>query len=240
MKNPFALLTVVYDNTLYDQKLKSNWGFSCFIQGKGGSILFDTGSDPQILLSNMKDLNIEPKNIDRIVLSHEHKDHTGGLETLLEINPNIEIWLPHTFSQAIKDMARKLGGRIHEVKEFQKIDSGAYTTGVINGWIREQSLILDTEKELVLITGCAHPRIVNILSTTKEIMGEKIGMALGGFHLLGFEKKEILNIIDSFRSLGIGRVGPCHCTGEEARKLFHEEYQNDFINVGTGRRIKIQ
>lgn len=240
MKNPFALLTVVYDNTLYDQKLKSDWGFSCFIQGKGGSILFDTGSDPQILLSNMRGLHIEPENIDRVVLSHEHKDHTGGLGELLRINPNLEIWMPHTFSQAIKDMTGKLGGRIQEVREFQKIVPGAYTTGVINGWIKEQSLILDSEKDLVLITGCAHPRITHIISTIQKTLPKKIGLVLGGFHLLGFKKKEIQDIIDSFRSSGITKVGPCHCTGEEACRLFHEEYQNDFINVGTGRQIQIQ
>ena len=78
-------LTVVYDNDLYrkDIGLQSDWGFSCLIESKDDKILFDTGTNGEILLNNIKKLNIDPFKINKIVISHEHKDHNGGLQTLI-------------------------------------------------------------------------------------------------------------------------------------------------------------
>jgi len=232
-------MTVVYDNNPYDKKLKIDWGFSCYIEGLEKTILFDTGANGKILLSNMQKLGIHPEDINFVILSHVHKDHTGGLNTLLEINPQINVWLPQFFSSSFKDSIRKKGARITEVENFQKICEGAYTTGVINGWIKEQSLILDTEKGLIVMTGCAHPRIANIIPIVKNLINKDIHMVLGGIHLAGFEDKEIQEIIDVFLSYGVKKVGPCHCSGEDARRLFAKAYQDDFIEVGTGKKITL-
>jgi 7,8-dihydropterin-6-yl-methyl-4-(beta-D-ribofuranosyl)aminobenzene 5'-phosphate synthase len=110
---------------------------------------------------------------------------------------------------------------------------------VIEGWIKEQSLVLDTERGLVLMTGCAHPRIVRIIDRVRDVFKKNIFMALGGFHLAGFEKAEIREIIRKFRSSEIQKVGLAHCSGDEARTLFQEEYQDDFIKVGVGTKIEI-
>jgi 7,8-dihydropterin-6-yl-methyl-4-(beta-D-ribofuranosyl)aminobenzene 5'-phosphate synthase len=233
-------MTIVYDNYTFDERLKPDWGFSCFIKGQEQSILFDTGTNGQILLSNMQELGIPPEEIDYIVLSHDHKDHTGGLETLLGKNPNVEVWLPAFFSSSFKDMVRKKGAKIIDVESFQQICRGAYTTGVIQGWIREQSLILDTDKGLVLMTGCAHPRIVNIITKAKRFLNKDIYLALGGFHMAGFDKAEIKSIIDKFRELSVKRVAPCHCSGDETREFFAQEYKDDFLKIGAGAKVQIQ
>ena len=233
-------MTVVYDNNPYDESLELDWGFSCFIEGLEKSILFDTGTKGQILLSNMKKLGIKPAGIDLVILSHAHRDHTGGLDALLSQNSKIDVWLPEFFSSSFKDSIKKKGASIIEVENFKKICEGAYTTGVIEGWIKEQSLILDTEKGLIVMTGCAHPRITKIIATAKELLKKDIYLALGGFHLAGFDKGEIKKIINIFRDLGVKKVGPCHCSGDEARKLFAEEYKDDFIKIGAGKKIKVQ
>lgn len=233
-------LTIVFDNNAYDERLELGWGFSCFIQGLEKSILFDTGANGRILLSNMEKLRIRPEEIDLVVLSHAHGDHTGGLEALLNQNSKIEVWLPHFFSSDFKEGIRKKGAKVVEVDKHQKICKGAYTSGVIKGWINEQSLLLGTDKGLIVMTGCAHPRIVKILATAKELLKENIFLALGGFHLAAFDKGEIEEIIDRFRDLGVKKVGPCHCSGDEARKLFAKEYKDDFIKIGAGKKIKIQ
>ncbi len=100
-----------------------------------------------------------------------------------------------------------------EVEKPQGICKGAHTSGVIEGWIKEQALVLDTEKGLVLMTGCAHPRIVNILARVKELFKKDLYLVFGGFHLAGFYKAEIKDIIARFRDLGVQKVGPCHCSG---------------------------
>ncbi|MTI69792.1 MAG: MBL fold metallo-hydrolase [Firmicutes bacterium] len=53
------------------------------------NVMFDTGANGDILLNNMKKMNIEPESIDVIVLSHYHKDHIKGLEKIIEFNNKI-------------------------------------------------------------------------------------------------------------------------------------------------------
>lgn len=231
---------VVYDNNPCDERLKTDWGFSCFVEGLEKSILFDSGASGPTLLFNMKKLGIRPEKIDVVFLSHFHRDHTGGLEDLLIRNSNIEVWLPYFFPSDFKEAIRQKGAKVVEVEKSQEICKGASTSGVIEGWIKEQSLVLDTEKGLVVVTGCAHPRITNILARTKGLFKKNLCLVFGGFHLAGFYKPEIREIIARFRSLGVQKVGPGHCSGEEARRLFAEDYQEDFIKIGVGKEIKIQ
>jgi 7,8-dihydropterin-6-yl-methyl-4-(beta-D-ribofuranosyl)aminobenzene 5'-phosphate synthase len=219
--------------------MRTDWGFSCFVEGLEKSILFDTGAQGQILLSNFEKMGIPPARVEVVQLSHAHRDHTGGLKELLSLNPKIEVWLPYFFAPDFKASIVAAGARVVEVETSKKICEGASTSGVIEGWIKEQSLVLDTERGLVLMTGCAHPRIVRIIDRVREIFKKEIFLALGGFHLAGFEKAEIRDIIRKFRSSGIQKVGPAHCTGDEARMLFQEEYQADFIAVGVGTKIDI-
>ena len=232
-------LSVVYDNNPYDEKLRTDWGFSCLVEGLDRTILFDSGADGQILLSNMGKLGIQPAAVDIVILSHAHRDHTGGLDHLLAMNPAVEVWLPQFFSEDFKDRVQKKAGRVIEVTTSRKICEGGFTSGVIEGWIKEQSLVLDTAKGLVLLTGCAHPRIVHIIARVRETFRNEIFMVLGGFHLAGFEKKEIKKIIRHFRDSGVRKVGPAHCSGDEARALFSEEYADDFLLIGAGKKIPL-
>ena len=64
------------------------WGFSAMIEVDGERILFDAGSRENTVLQNAKELNINLDNLDNIYLSHNHKDHTGGLLTLKKEYPN--------------------------------------------------------------------------------------------------------------------------------------------------------
>lgn len=233
-------MIIVYDNNPFDEKLTNDWGFSCFIKGLEKSILFDTGKNGRILLSNMEKLGIRPEEVELVFLSHDHGDHTNGLDALLTKNSKIEVWLPGFFSSSFKDAIKKKGGTVVEVENLQRACEGVYTSGVITGWIKEQSLILDTDKGLIVITGCAHPRITKIITTIKELLKKDIYMVFGGFHLAGFYKNEIQEIIDQFRALEVKKVGPCHCSGDEARRLFAEEYEDDFIDIGAGKEIKVQ
>ncbi len=239
MKKSLLHITIVYDNNHYNRNLQPDWGFSCLIKGLDKTILFDTGKNEKILLSNMAKLGICPEDIDVVFLSHFHKDHTGNLKTLLNLNSEIEVWLPEFFPNDFKESAKKKGARLVEVKSSQQICKGAFTTGVIQGWIKEQSLILDTDKGLVLVTGCAHPRIIHIISEVKNMFKREIFLALGGFHLAGFEEKDIREIIEKFKAYGVKKVGPCHCSGDEARKIFYEEYKDDFIEIGVGKEVLI-
>lgn len=231
-------LTTLYDNYEHDPELKTAWGFSCLARD-GKTILFDTGGDSETLLYNMEKLGIDAKKIDTIVLSHIHGDHTGGLSGILEINSNVSVYIPKSFPDSFKNDVKSYGAEVVEVSGSTKIYPSVYTTGELGTWIKEQSLITNTDRGLVVITGCSHPRIVNILKKVKEVTGQEIYLVIGGFHLLGASDSELRDIIKSFRELGVEKVAPSHCSGDRARQLFKEEYKDDFIANGVGNVIEI-
>jgi 7,8-dihydropterin-6-yl-methyl-4-(beta-D-ribofuranosyl)aminobenzene 5'-phosphate synthase len=75
-------------STMLSDSHIGEWGFSAMIEVDGERILFDAGSKENTVLQNAKELNINLDNIDNIYLSHNHKDHTGGLITLKKEYPN--------------------------------------------------------------------------------------------------------------------------------------------------------
>lgn len=180
-------------------------------------------------------LSIYPKEIDLIVLSHIHGDHVGGLPSFLEKNPEVVVYLPKSFPKGLKDGVKECGVKTVEVQEPLKICQEVYSTGELGTWIKEQSLIIHTEKGLIVITECAHTGIVKIVDKAKDLIKNDVLLVMGGFHLDGESKGEIERIVSSFRKLGVSYVGPCHCSGDAARQLFKEEYGENFINVGVGR-----
>ncbi len=217
---------------------------SAFAESTGAgawkTILFDTGpSKANSLLDNMQKLAIEPDSIDVVVLSHIHGDHTGGLGSFLEKNSNVTIYLPKSFPKKFKDNARDRGAKIVEVKESLQICENVYSTGQLGKWIKEQSLIIRTDKGLVVITGCAHPGIVNIVSKAKELIKDDILLVMGGFHLEWATKGRVEKIISTFKQLGVRCVGPCHCSGHKARSLFEKHFGSSYINIGAGKVITL-
>ncbi len=239
IKKEKVTIITVYDNYQVDPGLITDWGFSCVVKTDAKTLLFDTGGDSSILLSNMEKMNIDPKDIDIIVLSHIHQDHTGGLFGFLERNRNVKLYILASFPNSFKEEIKSFGAEYQEIKESIKISDQVYTTGELGIWIKEQSLILDTRKGLVIITGCAHPGIANIIRRSKELFNKNVYLVLGGFHLRGASDSELKGIIKEFRDLKVEKVAPCHCSGDRCRELFKEEYKDDFIKNGVGKRIEI-
>jgi 7,8-dihydropterin-6-yl-methyl-4-(beta-D-ribofuranosyl)aminobenzene 5'-phosphate synthase len=235
MNNP--IITVVFDNNPYKKGLETGWGFSCLIKGMEKTVLFDTGADGSILLDNMEKLGIDPEVVDTLVLSHAHSDHVGGVYSFLQKNRKVTIYLPESFPESFKDHMRQYGAHIIEVKESVEILEEVYSTGEMGPGLKEQSLIIRTLNGMVIITGCAHPGIVNIVKRAKELFDDEVLLVMGGFHLMGKSRSEVDTIISDMKKLGVRYVAPCHCTGDKARKLFQQSYREHFISIGVGKRI---
>jgi len=218
-------ITIIYDNTAFRKDLQADWGFSCLIEKKNTpKILFDTGANGKILLSNMEKLEIDPLSIEEVFISHLHWDHTGGLSELLKVNPNIKkIYVPSSM------------GLENEVvlKEPTKIHQNIFSTGELEGIEQSMGVITDLPAEasakagkgIVLIVGCSHPYMGTILDTAKKF--GKIYAIIGGMH--GFSEFEL------FKDINL--ICPTHCT--QHKKELKEIYSEKYIEGGAGRIIEI-
>ena len=225
--------TIVYDNNVYDERLQTKWGFSCWVETEGGIVLFDTGDDGATLLSNMSQLGLDPAEIDAVVLSHAHGDHTGGLGALLGTGVKPTVYVPASFSGPFKRDVQALTELV-EVTEPLKIAPGIHTTGEVRGGITEQALAVESEDGLVVVTGCAHPGVEKMVRRAKESIGGDIALVMGGFHLGSAGRAQVERIMADFRAMGVQRVAPCHCTGDSARQMFSDEFGEDCTLVGVG------
>lgn len=82
--------------------LRTDWGFSCLVEGLDKTILFDAGRYDDIFLSNLSKLNVDLERIDALFLSHDHPDHTGGAMKVLDARPDTNVWLVESFPRGFK------------------------------------------------------------------------------------------------------------------------------------------
>jgi len=133
-----------------------------------------------------------------------------------------------------------LGAKIVSVGKPLEICQNVYSTGELGAGIKEESLLINTEKGLIIITGCAHPGIVKAVKRAKEILNTNVYLVMGGFHLRGMSNRQIDEIVEEFKKEGVKRVGPSHWSGSLTRELFEKAYGKDFIRVGVGKTIEIR
>ena len=233
-------LTVLFDNYAHDERLKTGWGFSCLVTGLEKTILFDTGDNGTILLSNMGTLGIEPTDVDIVVLSHEHHDHVGGLEAFLEKNHAVKVFVPASFSEGFKRRVRAEGATVVEVSKPCPICQGAQSSGQLGTGIEEQALCVNTANGLFVITGCAHPGIVEIVRVASTLDKAGVYGAMGGFHMGGFPEGKIAEVIDLLKAMGVSVAGPCHCSGDLTRKMMRQAFNKGYLTIGVGSIVELQ
>ena len=232
-------LHVVFNNVPYKAGLKTSWGFSCLIEGLDKTILFDTGGNGDILLSNMQHLGLDPEGVDAVVLSHIHTDHTGGLGAFLAHNPDVTVYMPESFPASFQQEVIRLGAATEAVSRPRQLMASVYSTGEMGWTIKEQALIVDTREGLIVITGCAHPNVADMAEQAKTYLGKNIYLLMGGFHLGGSSDTEIRAIITHLKALGVKKVAPSHCTGDNAIRMFRDEWADDFVEGGLGAIIEL-
>src|SRR3990172_6002964 len=116
-------ITIIYDNNPMIEGLQTDWGFACLVEVGKTKLLFDTGDNGNILLSNMARLGIDPKSIDFIFLSHFHHDHTGGLSEFLKKNPDVTIYYPQSFPIQLIEEMKKSDAVLVPISSFQELQT---------------------------------------------------------------------------------------------------------------------
>ena len=208
-------ITIIYDNTAWQKSLSADWGFACLVEARGKKILFDTGAKGPLLLTNMQALQIDPRTIDSVFISHGHWDHTGGLTDFLRIQP-VGVYFPRSCQN------NGLPPESVPVKDPLEIYPGIHTTGELNGI--EQSLVIREGNGVVVVSGCAHPGVEAILAAAASF--GRIRALVGGLH--GFDNFPLIENLEA--------VCPTHCTRHV--KEIEVRFPDKFISGGAGRILE--
>ena len=264
-------------------------GFSALINveksGREHRVLFDAGLTPDGLAENMRRLGIDAKEIEPIVLSHGHFDHTTGIDGFvravgranLPVMIHPEFWsrrriaipgrdpfeLPSTSKSALQGAGFEI---IEERQPSFLLDGSLLVTGEVDrtsdfeqgfpihqafrdGDWQPDPLILDDQavvlhvrdKGLVVMTGCGHAGIVNIVRYAKKLTGvDEVYAVIGGFHLGGPIFEPIIPATcEALAALAPEVVVPAHCTGWRATHALAAALPDAFIQNSVGTRYEL-
>lgn len=236
------LVKIVYNNTGSANGLKNAWGLSAWIDDAGDITLFDTGGDPEVLAHNLSALGLEPTKINRIIISHDHWDHNGGIQMVLgKLHKPTDLYIveKHREKYAEKIPEAKVTGIEKPAKITDHIwSTGSLSTSYKRKGLHEQSLIITNEHAMILLAGCSHPGIVKIAERAQEIHPDKqLELVTGGFHLLRTPRKKVQHISQQLMDLGISRIAPSHCTGDRSIEIFRALWGDRFIGMNLGDEI---
>jgi 7,8-dihydropterin-6-yl-methyl-4-(beta-D-ribofuranosyl)aminobenzene 5'-phosphate synthase len=249
------------------------WGFSAVVETPQKRILFDTGMRPETVLHNAQELKVALSDIDDVVLSHNHGDHTGGLVTLrrelLKARPGAlaRAWVGQGIFDSMPSVKgapgpagpysgleglewnrllvarpeyESLGGAFVIVDKPREIAPGVWLTGPVPRKYAERnfpagvrrktaaglvddivaedmSLVVDTPRGLVILTGCGHAGIINTIAYAREkIRDTPVYAVVGGMHLFDLSDEKLDWTAEQLKTFGVQQILGAHCTGVES------------------------
>ncbi len=276
-------LTILCENTVervHPAGLLGEHGFACYLQTDQGNYLFDTGGG-QTLLANSEKLQIDLRQIDGIILSHGHLDHTGGLRQVLNGSGNTPIYAhPDLFvprhssngsqlreigipwskeeleelgadfrlDSAPQQIARgiTLSGEVPRANRFETGDPNLVTVDskgaqAVDPLADDFSLFIDSPKGLIILLGCAHAGLLNIIEHARKVTGQdRIHLLLGGTHLKFSSQEQLTATLDRLEELAIDRIGGSHCTGLQQAQQLAARFGERFFNATVGKEISVE
>jgi 7,8-dihydropterin-6-yl-methyl-4-(beta-D-ribofuranosyl)aminobenzene 5'-phosphate synthase len=274
-------ITTLVENTAFKRGFLAEWGLCVLIEADGKKILLDSGASPHAVLHNARVLGTDLSEVDVMVLSHGHFDHTGGLTAVLgAMGREMEIiahpsawdlkyarrndpeWYEYCGIPFSRDELERLGAR------FTFTAGPTWITGdvVVSGeepmttdfeapdailclkqgesYVRDtvaddQSIYIKTNLGLVVVAGCAHRGIINVVRHARELTGmDSVYLVLGGTHLFTAPDAQLEKTIEAFRELRVEWIGVSHCTGMKQSARLAREFGDRFFFNNTGTVIR--
>ena len=274
------IITLIENNPDTENRLCFEHGLSMLIEVEEKRILFDTGKSGDFI-KNAKTLGCDLQNLDYLVISHGHYDHSGGFPSMLqELDKIPTVVVGNTF---FKPKYRKTGENEykfngnsfqerditdHKIKIYKVDNTIEYLTDhiIIFGsfsksnkfetvdssfYLKEDDLYsqdefkdeiavgIITDKGLVVMVGCSHLGIVNILDAIVASIEIPIYAVVGGTHLIAADDDRIVETVKALKRLNIKMVAVSHCTGESGIQQIKEAFGDNFIMNQTGNIIEI-
>lgn len=275
-------ITTLVENSLGENlALQNEHGLSFFIEvgdpahaSKCTRLLFDTGQSSKFIY-NAGLLNIDLSKTEKIILSHGHYDHSGGLKDFVQtFGPTFELtvgkgfftpkyannngawqYLGNNFDRryleeksidttCLSADTTEIGPGVYVVTNFPRIcqlEKPSKRFFTYNGDHYEQDLftdeviiVLEVTAGLVVLLGCSHPGLINILETVRARFNKPIHCLIGGTHLVEADDVRLEQSLDYLCGLNLSMLGISHCTGEQATLRLKEAQKNFFVNsTGT-------
>jgi 7,8-dihydropterin-6-yl-methyl-4-(beta-D-ribofuranosyl)aminobenzene 5'-phosphate synthase len=271
-------LTVLVDNnTLIDRYFLGEPAVSYLIETEGRKVLFDVGYSEAFFV-NARKLLLDLLDVDFVVLSHGHIDHTGGLVPLLRLYTEAKIekleakrptLVAHPLtlsSRRLGDLpeigsllsADKLSGFFHlqlsrdpvwlterlvflgEIERINDFEAQKPLGRILEDGVEKDDFLLDDSalaykapQGLVIITGCSHAGICNIIAQARRICGEdRVVDIVGGLHLLDPPAAQLEGTLEFLKALVPGSVHACHCTDLRSKIALSRVVSLEEVGVG--------
>lgn len=270
-------LTVLVDNnTIIDRYFYGEPGVSYLIECDGGRYLFDTGYS-NLFLKNASKMGISLLELDAIITSHGHNDHTWGLGELFRMYSEAacdgsECKMPMLLSHPDAFLDKRVDGLnvgamlstnqlqnifslklsknpvwltdklifLGEIERNNSFESTDPMGKILRDAVWEDDFLLDDSalvyrsvNGLVIITGCSHSGICNIIEYAKKVCNEeRIYDIIGGFHLLNPSQYKLSNTVEYLKKCQPHALHACHCTDLGSKISLAQVTNMEEVGVG--------
>jgi 7,8-dihydropterin-6-yl-methyl-4-(beta-D-ribofuranosyl)aminobenzene 5'-phosphate synthase len=272
-------LTVLVDNnTLIDRYFFAEPGVSYFIRDGDTRVLFDVGYSDLFIKNAHKMAHVDVLDVDFVVLSHSHLDHTWGLVPLIALYTEatiegIDYKQPTLVAHPSVFTTRTLGGLgeigsivsrrkvaghfelrlskdpvwltdrlvfLGEIERHNDFEAKQAIGNVVTDGAQQADYLMDdsalvykSPDGLVVITGCSHAGICNIVTHAKKVCGDdRVLDIVGGFHLLEPSEEQLQGTLRYMEALRPAQVHACHCTDLNSKIALSRVVNLEEVGVG--------
>jgi 7,8-dihydropterin-6-yl-methyl-4-(beta-D-ribofuranosyl)aminobenzene 5'-phosphate synthase len=202
---PSNRITILYDAFGKATRMTKDWGYSALVEHGGKRILFDTGNNADIFARNVEAAGARLDNLDFVVVSHRHLDHTAGLAYLLRVNPGVRIYVPResfgAFGSSLpSSFYRKQDSLPREMRYYDGEPEDTLSFGT--AWPRGRFVPVDSTVEVA--PGVFVIALVSDVPGTRELreLSLAIETAEGMVVVAGCSHPGIERIVEAARGIG--------------------------------------
>ncbi len=233
-------MRILYDATSSPQSGGvTGWGFSAYVNFDQTRFLLDVGQKESVLEQNLKTFNVDPKDMEFLVVSLYHDGHLGAVSAVLRGNPGMRVYVPSERVKKIVGSNAVLIKKELEIKEnLWLVNTAHRAVNIHDEDVSELSVVLETQRGLVVLVGCGYPGITLIVKRIRQIFPDgPIYLLAGGFHMIDFEEEKIRAKGLEFLQRGVANISVNHCSGPLAEEVLGELFGADYIPSGVGATI---